>query len=131
MIEKLRNEVGIDGVDAKVTGTGAAMVRKASRYFPDSWVAAANNIGTLGAKASTAKKARGVAYTLTKDYFGKVKLPDYGVETSPKKFDSFLATPKNSMRTENSLLRFMIFTFNIKSLQWLILVAGSDFWPNH
>ena len=99
LIEKLRNEVGIDGVEAKVTGTGAAMVRKASRYYPDSWVAAANNIGSLAAKATTARNARGIAYTLSRDYFGNVKLPDFGVASSPKKLDSFLVTPKNSMRT--------------------------------
>jgi hypothetical protein len=99
LMEKLRKEVGIDGVEAKVTGTGAAMVRKASRYFPDTWVAAANNIGSLSAKASTAKDARGVAYTLSRDYLFGFNLRGYGAVKSAQKSDSFLSTPKNSMRT--------------------------------
>lgn len=98
LMERLRKEVGIDGVVANVSGSGAAMVRAASKYFPDTWVAAANAVGTLEAKATTARGARGFAVTLTKDYPYPVKLRSYGVVRGGLN-SSYLSTPKNSPKT--------------------------------
>ncbi len=100
LIALMAREVGVTGVVAEVVGNGAGakMVRTASKLYPDSWVKAANEFGTLEVKALSRMGARGSAVTLDRDY-SAVRINDFGVVRNAKTGSGFITTPTNSPGT--------------------------------
>lgn len=80
LLDRLKRDVGID-MPCKVASrsAGAKLVQEASRRFPDSWTAVADQLGPLFVKAR--QGARGWQYSELRDplYAGaRLRLPDFG-----------------------------------------------------
>lgn len=84
LLARLADEVGT-GTVAKVAsrGAGAKLVQEASTLFPDSWTAAADELGPLYVKAKAG--ARGWQFTELRDLGKqKLRLSDFGTVTAEK-----------------------------------------------